>query len=1502
MPEVSGRVVAGPRYEELGVYDAPGLLISQVVGGDSSWKAIRGTLFNPDVLTPTERKTLRDRLLGGSSNPVMKAVTGVATNPWVWLMFATSPVGTRTLKAGKSLFSVREEYSMFQRKGLGWLRQIAGTPLENVEGTEMGEAAIAIAARVDSLREKVELGLQPARASLIERMNEMLPESRRGKITTLDLNAYRRGTPERKVVEDFVRAAAAKSHRIHENVEDPVWEAKRRIFVQRRRGDSLYHGTREDDLSSFIDERGNLHLRASENYGGKQVGVSFSPSEDVARGYMSRVQAGGGQRTEGIGHVFEVDPDALPKMIRESDTERMVPHDVVIPKGKYRVKSSPDASREALRAWEEKQAASVRSLSEDELVRRWAKSTERGEIAEDVGGGDRSGRKLTPLSAAIEQKYGVDPDGHFLAEEITARVKTGKSSMEDVERLATKYSPGALYDFGPELRKEIEGRSARATARTVSSSQVEEINRSFGDSMWGAEEVLEVKAGEGVPGDQKFLGEKKNAMIREIKEHRKDLLSRIEFGVENGSVTKAEAAQGRREVLEGLFDKVKVREEVPDVSRRAVEPSRALAHGEVIEEILSRYGEEGSGFVRAVAQSRRDAFVEYLGDAKHYGETGEFKWDEDKLAMFVTSLTRKMDGEGDSISLQGMEMLGSLLGKDKAESVVAGLKSGDFGVRMERLKTVLQPEAGAWDGDWWASRNLFDVQPVDVAGGRRWPVKSADDLLFMQERPIEASRGNVSRGASGRAIPVTELRPEVHTESLEWLRDVGGLTEEGERVLEGTVKRATKKWQKPGPNGSQLSMGYQLDFVASNERYLAEVMVSSARDTTPVTKGVLLADKETRGRLTEGVRGRSTALASGKELPISTALADLPEKAQRRISLGTALDRGYQGVQGADQQQYIREVLSPAALRKRTVDQVGQYASHLRTKEMARWFSGSWLGQQIKGWGEGGKEFIEQLEHISDPRTLMREGSLSGGVANYLYVSHLGANLGSVMLNLTQPLLLAGTTVGAKDLMGAYKDAFLEMWDYGKRRAAAGKMFLAPAEKAQLIKQSFPHHREMGIGPDFWDILEHGTPGRRGGKWARTSEVLMKGFEKSEWFNRSVTAKIVERAYKRAGRVADASDPHFIADVKRLGLQTQFGQDPLNTPTSFLTNKVMRNQLARMFLTFPTRSFMAATDVFPRMGEEKYAMGALNFGLRAMGMSALVHEVGKGLLGADMQRGLFLSASTDIIGGERLFESNGEWLRLPPVVDIPLGLIRGLVGADMELLGRSVSRMAPGGVAIARTFGMLPELPRIGNVGIQGTFVGWGQPLEDGRVPVFRASDGALVEYRHPTEIVGKALGVDLGSWNQEGGLTNYYAKQREEIVQYRHRLLMALRGNDQRRASAIRKEFGERFKNPETGQPIPLTVNEAQLKAFIRNQSVGRVERALDRIPQELRPGYGAVGQGYARNLAPGALTRPGAARARDPFRKTTVEEDRAVREMLDRAERVGAAGVRTSFEAFGS
>lgn len=206
-------------------------------------------------------------------------------------------------------------------------------------------------------------------------------------------------------------------------------------------GSRLYHGTRTADLSTFIDADGNLVLRAGENFGGKQVGVSFAPSEATAWDYATRRPGEGPVRSRANASVFEIDRDSLPtnRLKQQADDEisAVGSDDVVIPKGKYRILQDSTARTE-LDAWAAKERTSIASKSDDDIVKTAAESDDFDALEEGMTEGMAP---PTPgLSEEIVAAFGRNFGGHFAWEEMRRRVAASPNPRETAERYF------ALYD------------------------------------------------------------------------------------------------------------------------------------------------------------------------------------------------------------------------------------------------------------------------------------------------------------------------------------------------------------------------------------------------------------------------------------------------------------------------------------------------------------------------------------------------------------------------------------------------------------------------------------------------------------------------------------------------------------------------------------------------------------------------------------------------------------------------------------------------------------------------------------------------------------------------------------------------------------------------------------------------------------------------------------------------------------------------------------------------
>ena len=575
-------------------------------------------------------------------------------------------------------------------------------------------------------------------------------------------------------------------------------------------------------------------------------------------------------------------------------------------------------------------------------------------------------------------------------------------------------------------------------------------------------------------------------------------------------------------------------------------------------------------------------------------------------------------------------------------------------------------------------------------------------------------------------------------------------------------------------------------------------------------------------------------------------------------------------------QQYHRDIvvdlLLPASFGRTSVRYGLTQAMVINNRGMLKRVGESGMANWMEtNGGSVGKRMVDEIRYLADENMPVRGGrAITQGIASHLYGTHLGFNPASILLNLTQPLLHGTSWLGFDNVLEGYQKAFQDMSKYAQLRSAKGGVIrgISAAERQAVMESAFGRFMNYGgedllqFGANPHEVLDQiaatGSGGfERPGIFGQIGDLSMKGFEKAEWFNRLVVAHATEAALTKAGVVDQAVAKQ---SIKRMIQETQFGSSLMNTPVAFQSDipnltptwtRWLSNPLARQFLSFSTRSASAFLAVSPQIGGGvRNVLGQeVNFGgfagvvdfTRMAGLSAIVYELGKNLAGVDLERGLGVSAATDVVG-QRFSGDNGP-IPIPPALDIVYKAARGVLEQDRAMLADAASRgLLPGGVALSKALGGAPALPSWLSVPLgQKTFADWQARDEQGRVPVF-AADGSLVDYRDPKDIVMRSFGVDMAAYQKPGQLDRYLTAQRDLIVGARRNYINAVLANDQDKADAIASEFQRRHK-------MPLLVGKDQFLAAMRNRNTPRAERILDRIPEEYRPLYAAMVERSAMN-----------------------------------------------------
>lgn len=1293
-------MVQGDSWESMNVYDAPGTVISQVLGGEAGWNNLVGAMVDPNRLTPAARLDLGARFAGGVENPVAKAAIGLATNPWVWLYFVTSPVGGAALRAGGSLFKVQKAYSMFQKQGLGLLHQLKSN-LE-IYGESSG-TAMAITRNLDKSAQATKGVVAGAEVALQNKLTEVFVKQYGKKPRWIDgpwmvASRYEVGTPERDMLEQVGLVAGSRS-------------------------------------SGAIDGR---VLKVS--------GTKF-------QAFRKRKGEDGKIVEEWVPHLDGLKVDGIHSDIEQS---------------KYMM----------LKTVEEE----MRGKSRDAFYA-LAKSED-------------------PNKRAIYARYIQDAEWEVqnAAPDELARVEFTREGSRHPD--ATQLAPNEAFEI---LSRD----------RAI-------------DNFWkDSDEFFEA--------DLKSLG-----------------------GVEDAA------------------------------------PVPKVADGVRLAKLAEPIEKELGDFMTAWDKANKDRFVEALGDEAHYAETGMFRMDREKTFRLISSFNRNMnvkDPYGKMTStIYGMDALVQLLGVER----VKGLKiRGDVVRQLENVAEEVERIVGGdhlnWNVGNWSSRNVFT--PARNEDGTRMLLQLGD---VVQEKAFGLAPHAASASNAKNVAPITPKEVWFSEDYLDLLEKHGALTEEG-RAHRALVRKTGVVMRTRAKDQSTLMTWDPSRYAESNDRHQRGLTQLHAFDTAPAAEEAFIDDANRIRNMREDLKSHRTQFgvignwrldwafkSDGKDIVGRTATP-------WRVSNGDILDRIYSSIPSPAAQEIFRSSAVPSMIGNAGDQYLALYNAQIRTKEMAGWWAKSPLGEGVKKYGgEWGKKLVTRLENIGSFDMDTKLGNVSDGLAKWLYASHLGLNVSSMLMNLTQPLLLAATvSKNPMDVLKAYGEAIGEMGTYARKRIGMGGRFITAEEKANLVRQSFEHADDLGIGPDMFQSLDSHLAASKGTATDRMFEVFMKGFEKTEWMNRVVAGKILKNAYKGVGR-APTGDL-FRSDLRRFVLQTQFGQSDMNTPLVF-EKGILSNRLVRQFFTFPLRSFVGTTQVFPQLqtfeGDPSVVKNMANMFFRGMGMSAMLYEVGKGLVGADLSKGLFAGSLTGIAGGDRLPDPESSPIPVPPVVAIPVDLIRGWANDDSKLMQSAVARMVPGGVAINRAMGFMPEMPRTGMGGglgaLQTQSVGWDE-MQNGLVPVYNG-EGLLKEYRSPAEVVAKAVGADLGTWKQQGELDNWLVKHKKQIDGMRHEAIRALYVGDMGRVAKLKAEFQKKFK-------VPLTISKAQLKEYTRNRATSRTERILDSYGTDVRQPYAAAvaGSGSVRGMDPTVLSQGGSASSRDALRPGLEER---MREVEARRNAVGPEG----------
>lgn len=781
--------------------------------------------------------------------------------------------------------------------------------------------------------------------------------------------------------------------------------------------------------------------------------------------------------------------------------------------------------------------------------------------------------------------------------------------------------------------------------------------------------------------------------------------------------------------------------------------------------------------------------------------------------------------------------------------------TADLGTEFGRgfVKGVLKKAAEA-QGDAAATAKLYDDLTNKIINPLRankyylpqnLSQKYAEGVLISQEA---ASTANLIRKVSGsgpiygRSVAEQAL---LHPQEYRTLNEIAPLTEAGKAKLAAATKALEESKASVDPvrlfnlDASQSAFKYSNANIrtASLASPLDGEMLHANKIAT--ANYIRIADTMEPGTTTHSATGKSAlatynaegiAVHPGTNHPVSKPLTDA---ATAPLGGWTVADTVYSdylhmgaGEQLANQgvsrsRELFKTIVLPRLAGGMPTESAALQGVVSFGKDMAKGFV-KMFGDELEKHGPGAKEFVKGLDNWANLPAMAEDGrALSRGTAKYLYTTHLGFNPSSAILNLMQPWTVLGSWTGYGNLAKSYPKVVGQVFEYLK--SSQLNQVETMAEKNARILKHIPLADVAGLTHDIFD-LETSLKG----KTRSFTELALKMFEKAEWINKLATVHAVGNARGWSGKMADLS-PSILADMRTATEQANFAGSWWNTPTMFQTG-ALSNPLIRQFQTFPMRMLTAAVYTGPTMvGGGGY--GAVDFA-RAVGFSAIAYETAKGLFNADISRGLTIASVTDGIpfmqGGR--FDDRKSPIPVPPIIDIPLSLGKGLLTGDSQALRDSIPRLIPGGIALTKILNNVapdsfsPDF-------LQRTYIDSSKALPDGRVPVYKA-DGTLVSYEDKTGLVAKSLGIDFGRFNSTTERDTYLVKNREEILRYRQAYLQRMVAGDQSGAASIQAEFTKRFN-------FPITITKGQMLKATSMTMQPRTDRIMRQLDQQARPIY---------------------------------------------------------------
>jgi len=615
-------------------------------------------------------------------------------------------------------------------------------------------------------------------------------------------------------------------------------------------------------------------------------------------------------------------------------------------------------------------------------------------------------------------------------------------------------------------------------------------------------------------------------------------------------------------------------------------------------------------------------------------------------------------------------------------------------------------------------------------------------------------------------------------------------------------------------------------------------------------------------------------------------VALLTEAVPTRLSMADAIDV-VMGRESPATREYFEKGVLPSLFGGTKPTQMFGLQMSQQARKMALSTANSAPAKWIENnGGYLGKAMVKQMRDYGNMSAYELDAAhAAGGLTGYLYATHLGFNMASAAWNMLQPFQWAATWMGSPEIIKAYGTALKQMGGYLAERAKH-PLRIDPQTQMELWQKHIrlagkeSYGRDLiGITPGVMSTFESAVyskppEGKPSLLKFLTIDAPLKLFQTAEALNRIVVAEAGYSWYNKMQKGTGMNLPtsRVLDHIQELQSMVNFSYSPATQMKMFQKGEVLGNPFLRMFLQYPSRTignFMLSQQVgggVREFGLQK--IGGPVFGeipalagdaMRILGLSAVGYEMGKNLLGLDLSPGLSGAAISQL---PNQFFTKG--IPVPPVIDIPVQLVGGLLQGDQEQIRQAAFRLVPGGVTLQKALGALPAVPGGGPFGLlQSQYADWGNRTPEGQVPVYR-DDGTLQSFDSPLNLVMRGIGADFKKFQSPMEATKFLLANRAEMVDMRRKYKDAVLGNNMTGASVIEAEYKKRY-------GVPMTVKSSEWDRAVQLRSAPLAERMLDTMPADMREQYQQSLSGMSEQfgLPPGGLEDSDTARQRQSIRQ---------------------------------